>query len=194
MKLIIGLGNPGRSYEHSRHNVGFMCLRLLASRLNITLKKGECRARTGEGSYASEALLLARPYTFMNQSGQSVACLARRYHLNPPDIVVIHDELDLDLGRIRLRQGGSSAGHKGVKSIIDCMGSADFFRVRIGIGRPFSTSEDDIVNYVLGEFTPEERATVDESISQAVQLVLCLIEEGPAKAMSRYNCPREAEN
>lgn len=187
MKLIVGLGNPGKAYAHSRHNAGFICLKHLASYLRVSFDNRECHSRTTMSKYHNQDLLLARPSTFMNYSGQAAACLSRKYHLTPADIIVIHDDLDLSLGRIRLRRGGASAGHKGVQSIIDCLGNSDFWRLRIGIGRPAGSGEEDVVNYVLGNFTSEEAEIMDKTAVRAVQALLCLVSDGPEIAMNIYN-------
>jgi len=158
MKLIVGLGNPGRIYAHNRHNVGFRCLNYFARLHSIRFDHRQCQARVGIGKVRREKLLLAKPGTFVNLSGESVAGLVRKHDIPLSDFLVIYDDLDLPLGKIRLRQSGRSAGHKGMNSIISALGSEDFPRIRVGIGRPQaeeqSISEDAIVNYVLSDFSP----------------------------------------
>ena len=193
MKLIVGLGNPGRKYEKSRHNLGFMCIGRLAREHKIKLNKNQGKARTGKGIIAGNEVVLARPQTYMNLSGQSVKRLCKNYHISQEDLIVVQDDLDLPVGRIRIRQGGSSGGHKGIESIYTELGSQDFCRIRIGIGRPPATgepaemSEDDIIDYVLSEFTPEEKKAITEVIPVVSEAVLFLLTEGLTAAMNKYN-------
>lgn len=193
MKLIIGLGNPGRSYAGNRHNVGFICLSHFARQQGIRFDKKQSLARTGAGEVAGNKITLARPQTYMNLSGQSVRRLVKKLKIQPGDILVIHDDLDLPLGKIRLRQGGGSGGHKGIESIIAELQSRDFARLRVGIGRPdetggsTETSEADIVAYVLSDFTPGEKPEIRRVIPQVSEAILCFLTEGITVAMSRYN-------
>ena len=190
MKLIIGLGNPGRVYSGHRHNTGFACLNYFARRHGIRFDKKQGLARVGSGRVAGSQVIVARPQTYMNLSGQSAVRLAHKLKVSPADIIVIHDDLDLPLGSIRIRQGGGDGGHKGVKSIIDDLGSSDFIRLRIGIGRPPNTadgSQPDISHYVLSAFTPDEEKTIKETVATAGAAIDCLLEEGLEKAMGRYN-------
>ena len=192
MKLIVGLGNPGRGYAHNRHNIGFMCLSHFARRQGIRFDKRQGKARTGIGEVAGNIVILARPQTFVNLSGQSVSRLVRKFDIGPGDLFVIHDDLDLSLGKIRIRHGGSSGGHKGVSSIIASLGSQDFTRLRVGVGRPAATEDslqpgEDIISYVLSNFTPEEEQTVTQVVPRVSEAILCLLTEGLASAMNRYN-------
>ncbi len=191
MKLIVGLGNPGRGYANNRHNIGFTCLRYFAKQVGIRFDKKVGLARTGSGEVGGSKVVLTRPQTFMNLSGRSVSRLVKKFNMNPGDLIVIHDDLDLPLGRIRIRQDAGSGGHKGVSSIISELGSHNFIRIRVGIGRPMSdiaqTSEADIVNYVLSDFTPKERETINKSITRVSEAILCLLSEGLMTAMNKYN-------
>ena len=193
MTLIAGLGNPGRVYQQNRHNIGFMCVNHLARAASIRLDKKKGQARVGVGNIAGEPVVLARPQTGMNVSGESVAQLAAGLKISPDDIIVIHDDLDLPLGKIRLRKDSSSGGHKGINSIIRHLGSRDFYRVRVGIGRPVipensgADKEIEIIDYVLSDFTPAEKQIVDLVIPQVSEAVVCLLTEGLTAAMSRYN-------
>lgn len=193
MKLIIGLGNPGRAFAHNRHNMGFNCLRHLAKKQGIRFTRKQCLTRIGPGEIAGYQVVLARPQTYMNLSGHSVSRLAKKFHIALDDIIVIHDDLDLPLGKVRLRRGGGSGGQKGVDSIINELGSQDFIRVRVGIGRPAvvegsaETTEVDIVAYVLSDFTSEEKKTVTQVIPKVSEAILCLLAEGLAAAMNKYN-------
>ncbi len=189
MKLIVGLGNPGRAYAGNRHNIGFICLRYFARQAGIHLDKKVCLSRTGSGKVSGSKVVLARPQTFMNLSGRSVSRLVKKFSLNPGDLIIIHDDLDLPLGRIRIRQDGGSGGHKGISSIINELGSRDFIRIRVGIGRPITPfiGEADIVNYVLSDFTPEERKIINEATPEVSEAIICLLTEGNIAAMNKYN-------
>lgn len=192
MKLIVGLGNPGRIYTHNRHNIGFMCLNHFARTQGIPLDKKQGLARTGAGEVASNRLVLARPQAHMNLSGEAVSRLVKRFNVNLNDLIVIHDDLDLPLGTIRLRQGGSSGGHKGIDSIISHLGSPDFIRIRVGIGRPLTQGsardkEAEVIDHVLGDFTPEEKNIATQVIPRVSEAVLCLLKEGLTAAMNKYN-------
>lgn len=193
MKLIVGLGNPGRAYENSRHNIGFMCVSHFAKEYGIKFDRKEGKARTGTGRIGDEEVVLARPQTFMNNSGDSVKRLLDRYKLSPADLLVIHDDMDLPLGKIRLRQNSSSGGHKGASSIISYLGTQDFIRLRVGIGRPEAgeTSslfmEDEVIGYVLSNFTAEEKKVINEVIPRVTAAIGRLLAEGLEKAMNGFN-------
>ena len=191
MKLIVGLGNPGRIYAHHRHNIGFRCLNYFARLHFIRFDHRQCRARVGIAELKGEKLLLARPRTFVNLSGNSVVCLVHKHDIPLSDLLVIYDDLDLPLGKIRLRQGGGSGGHKGMNSIISALGSEDFPRIRVGIGRPQaeeqSISEDAIVNYVLSDFSRQEEATIKPVIATVSEAIDCFITHGIEAAMSKFN-------
>jgi PTH1 family peptidyl-tRNA hydrolase len=191
MKLIVGLGNPGKAYAHNRHNVGFQCLNDFARLHSIRFDRRQCQARVGIGKVRDEKLLLAKPGTFVNLSGKSVAGLVQKHNIPLSNLLVTHDDLDLPLGKIRLRQSGGSGGHKGINSIISALGSEDFPRIRVGIGRPQaeeqSTSEDAIVNYVLSDFSPQEEAIIKSVIAKVAEAIDCFLTEGIEAAMSKFN-------
>jgi len=188
MKLIVGLGNPGLFYSRNRHNIGFICLRHLAREHGINLDKKQSQARIGAGEIADEAVILARPHTYMNNSGRAVCQLMSRFDIAPGDLIVIHDDLDLPPGRIRIRQGGSSGGHKGIESIIGEVGNRDFIRLRIGIGRPpENAGEADIIDFVLSDFTPEEERIIKPAVARVSDAILCLLTEGLEAAMNKFN-------
>jgi len=191
MKLIVGLGNPGKTYAHNRHNAGFRCLNYFARLHSIRFNHRQCRARVGIGEVKGEKLLLAKPRTFVNLSGDPMACLVHKHDIPLSDLLVIYDDLDLPLGKIRLRQGGGSGGHKGMNSIISALGSEDFPRIRVGIGRPQaeaqSISEDAIVRYVLSDFSPQEEAIIKPVIAKVSEAIDCFITEGIEAAMSKFN-------
>ena len=188
MKLIVGLGNPGRAYANNRHNIGFIGLNHFARTQGIRFDKKQGRARIGTGEVAGGEVILARPQTYMNRSGQSVSQLVGKFNISLNDLLVIHDDLDLPLGRIRIRQGGGSGGHKGVESIISCLESQDFLRLRVGIGRPATEiNEADIITYVLSDFPPDEKQVMAQVIPRVSEAVLCLLAEGLVAAMNKYN-------
>jgi PTH1 family peptidyl-tRNA hydrolase len=191
-KLIVGLGNPGRKYAHHRHNVGFQCLDRLAQahglsftqrRANASLALGRCPELV-EGKIADVGIVLARPLTYMNLSGQAVRQLVGFYQLPLEDILVIYDDLDLPLGTIRLRPEGGSGGHKGMRSIIEALGSQAFPRLRVGIGRPLG---NDAVSYVLSDFTADEQITLESVYEKVVAAVELFLREGIEAAMNVYN-------
>ena len=183
MKLIVGLGNPGRAYTNSRHNVGFRCVSHFARLNRIPLARHQQRARVGAGVVAGTEVVVAKPRTFMNLSGEAVARLASRFGVPLEDLIVIHDDMDLPLGKVRIRLRGSSAGHNGIQSIMDSMGSRDFARIRVGIGRP----DGDEVTYVLSDFTAAEKEAIEEAIATVSDAIRCILAEGIEAAMNRYN-------
>ena len=193
MKIIAGLGNPGLIYAHNRHNIGFMCLNYFARTQGIRFDKKQCKARVGLGAVAGSKVVLARPQTYMNLSGLAISLLVKRHNINPDDLLIIHDDLDLPLGKIRIRQDGGSGGHRGIGSITSCLGDSSFLRIRIGIGRPdtqvssVKDREAEIIDYVLSDFTPAEKKIVTQVISEASQAILCLLNEGLTAAMNKYN-------
>lgn len=191
MKLIVGLGNPGKTYARNRHNAGFLCLNYFARLHSIRFDRRHCQARVGTGKVRGEKLLLAKPQTFVNLSGKSVAGLVQKHNIPLSNLLVIYDDLDLPLGKIRLRQSGSSGGHKGINSIISALGSEDFPRIRVGIGRPQaekqSMSEDAIVNYVLSDFSPQEEAIMKSVIATVSEAIDCFLSQGIEAAMSNFN-------
>lgn len=192
MKLIVGLGNPGKAYAHNRHNVGFHCLNYFAKCHSIKFERRQCQARIGTSELGGEKLLLAKPRTFVNLSGKAVSCLVSKYAIPLNNLLVIYDDLDLPLGKIRLRSGGGSGGHKGMGSIISALGSEDFPRIRVGIGRPQveglpNTDEDVIVSYVLSDFTPQEEELIKPIIVTVAEAIDCFLTQGMEVAMSKFN-------
>lgn len=187
MKLIVGLGNPGRAYANNRHNIGFICLNHFARTHAVKFDRKQGRARTGAGRVARNEVVLAKPQTHMNLSGESVSRLVKRFNISLDDLIIIHDDLDLPLGKIRLSQGSSSGGHKGINSIIKELGSRDFIRLRVGIGRPAGVSEDEIIAYVLSDFTAEQKQAIAPVIPKVTEAILCLLTEGLVPAMNKYN-------
>jgi peptidyl-tRNA hydrolase, PTH1 family len=191
MKLVVGLGNPGSEYASNRHNIGFSCVNRLSKIIRADFEKKEGLARVAHGKINGTDVVLARPQTFMNLSGEAVAKLVTRYRLKPEDIIVIHDDMDLNLGQIRIRQGGSSGGHKGIVSIIDELGTESFIRVRIGVGHPESEEPQQkkaaVVNFVLEDFSPEELEVINKTIPRACQAIKTIVNDGLEAAMNRFN-------
>ena len=189
MKLIVGLGNPGRSYANNRHNIGFICLNHFAKSQGIKFDQKQGLARIGRGEVAGNKVVLAKPQTYVNLSGQSVSRLVRKFNINPNDLLVIHDDLDLPLAKIRISHGSGSGGHKGIESIIKELGSQDFTRIRIGIGRPDKAeiSDEEIIAYVLSDFTAEQKQAIAPIIPRVSEAILCLLTEGLVTAMNKYN-------
>ena len=190
MKLIVGLGNPGRFYADNRHNIGFMCLSHFAKAQKIPFNTKQGKARVGIGEVAGEKVVLARPQTFVNLSGESVARLLQRYGITPDDLIVVHDDLDLPLGKIRIRKGSRSGGHRGINSIIGQLGTQEFTRIRVGIGRPQDETEardDAVQDYVLGDFTADEAPVASDVISRVSAALLCLITKGLTACMNKFN-------
>ncbi len=183
--LIIGLGNPGNQYHLTRHNIGFMVLEELASKLDIPLRRVKFRAQIGEGKHEGNSIVLAKPLTFMNNSGNAVAPLFNFFKVRSDHLLVIHDDLDLPLGTIRLRAEGGSAGQKGMQSIQERLGTKSFPRLRIGIGRP--PGNMDPADFVLKDFLPSERELKKMVIETAADAILTFISDGLEKAMNVYN-------
>lgn len=184
--LVIGLGNPGKEYARTRHNVGEECVSLLAQRCGQKLKVGRDRAMVADGRIAGKRVALAFPITFMNDSGQSVGALVRRHKIeDPANIIVIHDELDLSPGTVRVKVGGGLAGHNGLRSITQHLKTQDYLRVRIGVGKP--PSKEHGANYVLGRMSIADRTLLDAAVATAADAVELLLAEGPAAAMRVFN-------
>jgi PTH1 family peptidyl-tRNA hydrolase len=192
VNLIVGLGNPGPRYVQSRHNVGFWCVNRLGRAHDIPLKTRARLATTGRGRLADHDVLFVKPRTFVNLSGRAVAALVGRYDVAPSDLLVVYDDLDLPLGRLRVRARGSHGGHKGMKSIIEAIGSQDFPRIRIGIGRPHvggrpTYDPEEVADYVLAPLTAADRRLLEETVGRATEAVSVILTEGVEAAMDRYN-------
>ncbi len=183
--LVVGLGNPGDAYARTRHNVGSDVVEILAKRHGVRLRKGKERALSGEVGVGGRRLALAIPLTFMNESGQAVGALVRRYGVESESLVVVHDELDLPSATLRVKAGGGLAGHNGLRSIKAHLHTDAFFRVRIGIGKP--ASADRGADHVLDRFAKRERAEIDVTLEQAADAVEAILAEGVDAAMNRFN-------
>lgn len=185
MKVIIGLGNPGKKYEDTRHNAGFLAIDKINDKWNIPVQQNKFRALVGEGRIEGEKVLLVKPQTYMNLSGESVAEILKFYKLGPEDIVVIYDDLDLPPGHLRLREKGSAGGHNGIKSLIQHMGTQEFKRIKIGIGRPEPGRS--VSDYVLHPFSATERPLIDEAAELAAAAAAMWTREPFVKVMNQYN-------
>jgi peptidyl-tRNA hydrolase, PTH1 family len=183
--LILGLGNPGGEYRGTRHNVGWLALDELESRGRFGRQRREGPAKVREGTIDGYDVVTARPQTYMNVSGRAAVHLLRKYGVPPEDLIVVHDDVDLPLGRIRLKRGGGAAGQKGVLSIADALRTQEFMRVRIGVSRPLE--RDQMVDYVLDRFTPDERERLAVVIPRAADAVSALVRNGLETAMNEYN-------
>lgn len=182
--LIVGLGNPGAQYRNTRHNVGFDCIQRLAETHKIDLSKTEKRSKVGYGKIGDVAVVLAMPQTYMNLSGESIAPLMKSLQLRPEEVLVVVDEMDLPTGRLRVRKSGSAGGHNGLKSLIQHLGTDEFPRIRIGVGRP---ADGAAIDHVLGKFGRDEIQPIREAIKRAVEAVECAAENGIEAAMNRFN-------
>ena len=184
MRLIVGLGNPGAAYAPTRHNAGMWAIERAAARWSIRLAKRGV-AQRGSGRLGSELLELAGTLDWMNVTGLPLKGLLREYALTADDLILVHDDLDLDLGRLRIKQAGGHGGHNGIKSVIDAIGTAQFVRVKVGIGRP--APRQDSADYVLEAFTREEIEVLNPCLDRAVEALECLIHRGTAVAMNQFN-------
>ena len=185
MKIIVGLGNPGIKYAGSRHNTGFSVVTGISDKFDIPFKKKECKSVTGHGIIAGEKVVLAMPQTYMNLSGEAVQELLHFYKCEPSDLIVIYDDVDLDVGRIRIRKQGSAGGHNGIKSIIGCIGTDEFDRVKVGVGH--KPQGWDLADYVLGRFPREELLVMREAVDYATKAYEEIIMAGADSAMNKYN-------
>jgi PTH1 family peptidyl-tRNA hydrolase len=187
--LIAGLGNPGREYRNNRHNAGFMLLDRLAGKMDVAFGRYESRALVAKGIYQGKRLILMKPQTYMNESGQSIGALLRFYKINHQNFLVAYDDVDLPFGTLRLRPDGGAAGQKGMQSIQEKLGTDEFPRLRFGIGRPPGRME--AAAYVLHDFTRSEIEILPQVLDRAMEAVLVFVCEGLEKAMNSYNGPVE---
>lgn len=184
--LVVGLGNPGDQYEGTRHNVGFQVIDRLADRLDLPVQRLKFRALTNTAALGGAKVLLMKPVTYMNLSGEAVREAAAFYKVPPQRVLVISDEVALPPGKLRVRKGGSAGGHNGLKNIIAHLGSDQFPRIRLGVGQK-PHPDYDMADWVLGKPQGEDRKALDEAVDRAAQAVECLIQEGPDQAMNRFN-------
>ena len=184
--LIVGLGNPGREYEKTRHNCGFRALDILAQKLGCKVDKGKFQGLYGQVSYGGSKLLLLKPLTYMNLSGRSVLQLSAFFRIPPQRIIVLFDDISLEPGRLRIRADGSAGGHNGIKSIIAELGSQDFPRVKIGVGGK-AHPEQDLADHVLSNFSAQEEKALASALERAADAALCIIDHGVPETANRYN-------
>jgi len=184
--LIVGLGNPGKQYEHTRHNCGFRAIDMLAEKLGCKIDKGKFQGLYGQTTYEGKKLFLLKPQTFMNLSGRSVLQLSAYYNIPPQRIIVLFDDISLEPGRLRIRADGSAGGHNGIKSIISELGSQDFPRVKIGVGAK-QHPDQDLADWVLSGFTASEEKALSAALEQAGEAALCILERSVPEAANRYN-------
>ena len=185
MKLIVGLGNPGMNYDGTRHNIGFEVIDRLADKYNININKKKYKSLIGEGSIMGEKVILMKPQTYMNLSGEAVRACIDFYKIVPEDVFVIFDDISLEVGQLRLRQNGSAGGHNGIKSLIAHLGTQNFPRLKFGVGE--KPKGMDLANYVLGKFSKEDKSVIEPKTSDAIDAVATFIDEGLEKAMNKYN-------
>lgn len=185
MYIIVGLGNPGDKYEKTRHNVGFNVIDLLAKEYSIDVSKIKHKALIGEGRVGTEKVILVKPMTYMNLSGESVADICNYYNIDLENLIVIYDDIDLDVGKIRIRKKGSGGTHNGMRSIVKCLGTTDFPRVRIGVSKP--EPGRDLANFVLSRFNKEEEVDLKEGFDKAVKAIDCIIREDIDLSMNKFN-------
>jgi len=191
--LVAGLGNPGRRYAATRHNIGFRVVDALASASGVRIHQTEMDIAWGRGRIAGCDVILAQPMAYMNCSGPPIRRLMEQAKIGREALLVIHDDIDLAFGRLKIKEKGGDGGHRGVRSLMDALGSGDFPRVRVGIGRPYRSretgfmSEDSIVNYVLSEFSAAEKEAVTEAIARTAEVINCFLTEGAEEAMNRFN-------
>jgi PTH1 family peptidyl-tRNA hydrolase len=185
MKLIVGLGNPGKQYEQTRHNIGFEVIDTLSGKLAIPLNQSKFKGLYGMGFYNGEKVILLKPLTYMNLSGESIRAVMDYYDIDVEDLLVIYDDLDLPVGKIRLRQKGSPGGHNGIKSTVAHLGTQEFNRIRIGIDRPKTGMS--VPDYVLGRFHPEDRAPMEEAVKKSAEACTTWLEKPFLQVMNEYN-------
>ncbi|MBF0506032.1 MAG: aminoacyl-tRNA hydrolase [Nitrospirae bacterium] len=189
MWIIAGLGNPGKRYEKTRHNVGFEVVDRLSEDYGIVLKERD-EYLLGKGAIEGQESLLVKPLTFMNRSGSAIVKVLRKFNSSAESLIIVHDDLDLGVGVIKIRKTGSSGGHKGVESIIQGTGTRDFFRVKFGVGRDPDIPSD---VYVLSKFSPAEKSVMKDAIIMGSEAIACIITMGIDKAMTRYNRAAKTE-
>lgn len=185
MRLIAGLGNPGPDYENTRHNAGFMVVDKLAEEFGISVNKNKFDVRYGRGTIEGHEVMLAKPMAFMNRSGWPVQQLAAYFKINSKDLIVVHDDIDLAFGRIKIKEKGGHGGHKGLKSIINAVGEDEFVRLRVGVGR--SEAGSNVTDHVLGPFFDDESKQLDSVLIRARDAMVTILTEGSKVGMNRFN-------
>ena len=191
MYIIAGLGNPTREYEKTRHNVGFEVIDVLADRLGTTVEEKKFKGCYGRGIIGGQKVLLLKPQTFMNLSGESVRAAADFYKVDPEHIIIVYDDISLDVGQLRIRKKGSAGGHNGIKNIISHLGTQEFPRVRVGVGE--KPPRMDLADYVLGHFSQGERKIMEDAVKEAADAVMEAVEEGIDHAMNSHNRKKDGQ-
>ncbi|ELC8443515.1 aminoacyl-tRNA hydrolase [Clostridium perfringens] len=183
MILIVGLGNPGKQYEQTRHNIGFDVIDYMANKYNIDVNREKFKGLCGEGFIENKKVILLKPLTYMNLSGESIRELANFYKLENDEIIVVYDDISLDIGKLRIREKGSAGGHNGIKSIIQNLGGDEFPRVKVGVGQP----KDNLVNHVLGKFSKEDREHVEKVIPVVSDAIAEIVKNDAKESMNKFN-------
>ncbi|MDH2475302.1 aminoacyl-tRNA hydrolase [Clostridium perfringens] len=183
MILIVGLGNPGKQYEQTRHNIGFDVIDYMANKYNIDVNREKFKGICGEGFIENKKVILLKPLTYMNLSGESIRELANFYKLEDDEIIVVYDDISLDIGRLRIREKGSAGGHNGIKSIIQNLGGDKFPRVKVGVGQP----KDNLVNHVLGKFSKEDREHIEKVIPAVSDAIVEIVKNDAKESMNKFN-------
>ena len=195
MFIIAGLGNPGKEYEKTRHNAGFCCIDALASKYNINVRENEHKALVGKGYIEGQKVILVKPQTYMNNSGEAIREITDYYKVDPEsELIVLYDDISLDVGMLRIRDKGSAGGHNGIKSIIAHLGTQNFLRIKVGVGD--KVPQGDLVDHVLGHFNSDDSKTMKESFEKAAEATVMLLGDDLEKAMNIYNRknkPQETE-
>ena len=183
MILIVGLGNPGKQYEQTRHNIGFDVIDYMANKYNIDVNREKFKGICGEGFIENKKVILLKPLTYMNLSGESIRELANFYKLEDNEIIVVYDDISLDIGRLRIREKGSAGGHNGIKSLIQNLGGDKFPRVKVGVGQP----KDNLVNHVLGKFSKEDREHIEKVIPVVSDAIVEIVKNDAKESMNKFN-------
>ena len=183
MILIVGLGNPGKQYEQTRHNIGFDVIDYMANKYNIDVNREKFKGIWGEGFIENKKVILLKPLTYMNLSGESIRELANFYKLEDDEIIVVYDDISLDIGRLRIREKGSAGGHNGIKSIIQNLGGDKFPRVKVGVGQP----KDNLVNHVLGKVSKEDREHIEKVIPVVSDAIVEIVKNDAKESMNKFN-------
>ena len=184
MKIVVGLGNPGQQYANTPHSVGFEAVDAIAAEIGaVWEEKRQFRCLMAKGMFAGFSVMLVKPQTYMNLSGDSVAPVVRYHNATPADLLVIQDDIDLPVGRMRVRKNGSCGGHNGIRNIIERLGTQDFVRLKLGVGK----DKSDVIAHVLGKFDPVSRKTMDLVVAEAVKAAAAILRDGPDRAMNAYN-------
>lgn len=191
MYIIVGLGNPGKQYEHTRHNVGFEVIDILADRIGICIEEKKHKALCGRGILEGQKVVLVKPQTFMNLSGESVRAIFDFYKVESKDIIIVYDDVSLEPGQLRIRGKGSAGGHNGIKNIIVHLGTQEFPRVKVGVGE--KPKGMDLADYVLSRFSKEEQDTMEEAFHEAANAVAMMVKQDIDSAMNHFNMKKKTE-